>query len=234
MITLYSFGPKLGLADPSPFVLKINLFLKMAGIEYQRKSNFANLQKAPKGKLPYIKDGETIIADSNFIIAHIKEKYGVCLDQHLTEEDKALSYLIAKSLDENFYWCLIYSRWIDEKTWPKVKKEFFGRMSFPLNKIVPYVARKNVRKSFMGHGMGKHSEQEILEICRKTLESLSTYLGEKPYFFGEKQSSLDAVAYAFLSQFILASLETPMSRLAKKYDNLVEFCQRIQNQYYPE
>ena len=59
MITLYAFGPAFGLPDPSPFVTKAEVLLKMAGQPYRTDVNGFN--KAPKGKLPYIDDdGERI------------------------------------------------------------------------------------------------------------------------------------------------------------------------------
>ena len=54
MITLYTFGPLLGLPDGSPFVTKAMLLLKMAGLDYREDRN--GYLKAPKGKLPYIDD----------------------------------------------------------------------------------------------------------------------------------------------------------------------------------
>ena len=62
MITLYTFGPAFGLPDPSPFVTKAEVLLKMAGLPYRMDTK--GFRKAPKGKLPYIRDGEDIIADS--------------------------------------------------------------------------------------------------------------------------------------------------------------------------
>ena len=35
MITLYTFGPAFGLPDPSPFVTKAEMLLKMAGLPYR-------------------------------------------------------------------------------------------------------------------------------------------------------------------------------------------------------
>ena len=35
MITLYTFGPSWGLPDPSPFVMKAEMLLKLAGVPYQ-------------------------------------------------------------------------------------------------------------------------------------------------------------------------------------------------------
>lgn len=61
MITLYGFGRNFGLPDPSPFVTKAEVLLKMSGLTFQRDDTGFN--KAPKGKLPYIDDNGTIIAD---------------------------------------------------------------------------------------------------------------------------------------------------------------------------
>ena len=35
MITLYTFGPAFGLPDPSPFVTKAEMLLKLAGLPYR-------------------------------------------------------------------------------------------------------------------------------------------------------------------------------------------------------
>ena len=50
MITLYTFGPAFGLPDPSPFVTKVEVLLKMAGLAYG--TNTTGFRRAPKGKLP--------------------------------------------------------------------------------------------------------------------------------------------------------------------------------------
>ncbi len=65
MITLRSFGPAFGLPDPSPFVTKAEVLLKMAGLPYTVDTG--GFKKAPKGKLPYIDDDGETIADSTFI-----------------------------------------------------------------------------------------------------------------------------------------------------------------------
>jgi len=65
MITLYAFGPAFGLPDVSPFVTKVEMLLKMAGLDY--RTDTKGFSKAPKGKLPYIADDGEMIADSTFI-----------------------------------------------------------------------------------------------------------------------------------------------------------------------
>ena len=81
MITLESFGPAFGLPDPSPFVTKVEMLLKMAGLPYAVDTSGFN--KAPKGKLPYIIDNSETIADSTFIRWHIETKYNIDFDRGL-------------------------------------------------------------------------------------------------------------------------------------------------------
>ena len=232
MITLYNFGDFFDLPDPSPFCLKVHLYLKASGLEFTTESGTKYLRTAPKGKLPYIDDNGTIVADSNFIIDYLKSKYGDPLDSDLNAEQKAVARAFSKMLDENLYWCMVYSRWIDERQWPTIKKLFFGSLPFPLKLIVPGIARSGVKKSLFGHGIGRHSQEEILQIAKKDLTALSDYLGSKDYFLINKLTTLDVVAYAYLAELIIVPFDGELNKLARSFDNLVAFVERIKKQYY--
>lgn len=232
MIKLYGFGPGFNITDLSPFVLKIDAYLRMAGIEYESITGIKNLARAPKGKLPFITDGDTMIADTFFILDYLQKKYDYPIDGHLSAEHKALSGLLMKSLDENFYWCIVYSRWSSDGIWPIVKKEFFKDMPFPLKHIAPFIARRGIKAALVEHGMGRHSDDEIIQIANRTLTDLSVLLSDKKYFFGDSPSTFDAVAYAFLAQVTLSTLDNPLNQLARNFDNLVQFCKHINLKYY--
>ena len=49
--------------------------------------------RSPPKKLPFIEDDENKIADSQFIIDYLEEKYGNRLDGHLSDDQKALASL---------------------------------------------------------------------------------------------------------------------------------------------
>jgi len=234
MIKLYSFGTAFNLADPSPFVVKVDLHLRANKIEFESIASVDNLKAAPKGKLPFIDDNGTTVSDSSFVVEHLKNQHHADIDAWLNEEQKATAHLISKSLDENFYWCIVHSRWIAQDTWPIVNKHFFGSLPFPVNKIVPIIAQRKVRSNMKGHGIGRHSHEEIIKIAQQTLQSLSALLGNKPYFFGDRISSLDICAYAMLANLTHSTFDNEMSRISKTFENLVEFTQRIKNEYYPE
>ncbi|MGJ8681591.1 glutathione S-transferase family protein [Paraglaciecola sp.] len=228
MVTVHSFGEKFGLNDPSAFVLKLDTYLRLAGIKFESKEDVNNLRIAPKGKLPFILDDNKTIADSYFIIEHLKQTRGDVLDDWLSDEQKALAHLISKSLDENLYWCVVYSRWMSDDVWPVIKSAFFDSLPFPIKHIIPRVARKNVEKNLQGHGLGKHSPEEVFQIADHSLKSLSNLLGDKDFYFGDKMCSLDISVFAHLAQLILADIKHPLNDRAKEYTNLVTFCQRIE------
>lgn len=232
MIKLYSFGPGFDVIDPSPFILKVDFYLRLAKIEYASIPDVDNLKKAPKGKLPFITDGDTTVADSQFIISYLQNKYHIELDSNLSVEQKGFAYLMGKALDEDLYWCLVYSRWVKQDTWPIVKKVFFGSMPFPLKVIIPPIARKGVISALQKQGLGRHSNEEINTIAEQTFQSLSGILADKTYFFGDNPCTFDATAFGFLDQFINVTLNNEMNDLARNYKNLVNYCNNIRDQYY--
>src|SRR5262245_17127628 len=109
MITLYTFGPAFGLPDPSPFVTKTEVLLKMAGVPY--RTDTTGFWRAPKGKLPYIDDGGTVVADSTFIRWHLEERYGIDFDRGLSSGERGIAWAFEKLCEDHLYWALVDSRW---------------------------------------------------------------------------------------------------------------------------
>ena len=235
MIKLYSFGPGFGVADPSPFVLKVDAYLRIAGIPYESISSAGNLRKAPKEKLPFIDDDGQIIADSQIIFDYLEAKRGdEAFDGWLSNEQKATNWLLTKAMDDHLYWCGLHSRWAKADTWPLVREEFFGEVPALIRPLLAGFIRRGILSSLKGHGMGRHSDAEILEFNRRTLESLSILLGDKDYFFGSGISTLDITTFAFFAQSMLATIDNDSTKMARQFANLVAFCGRLEKQYYPE
>ncbi len=234
MIKLYSFGTAFGVPDPSPFVMKVDAWMRMSGIEFEHVSGVGNLRKAPKGKLPFIDDAGTIVADSHLIINYLRKQYGSPLDEELSSEQHAIATLVGKSLDEYLYWCLVYGRWVRDDTWPLIKQAFFDSMPFPLRNIVPMIARNQVKRALYLQGLGRHSNEEILAMATEMFQALSDLLDDRVYLLGEQPSTLDATAFAFLCEFMLSDIRNPFSERARSFENLVRYCERIKDEYYAE
>ncbi|HEY4126015.1 MAG TPA: hypothetical protein VGM36_15440, partial [Rhizomicrobium sp.] len=109
MITLYGFGPAFGLPDPSPFVMKSEIQLKMAGIRYRFERGAP--QDAPKGKIPFIQVGAHRVGDSTFIRAHIEKHHNFDFDAGLCTAERAQAWAIERMLEDHLYFAIVNFRW---------------------------------------------------------------------------------------------------------------------------
>ncbi len=232
MITLHQFPPAFGLPNASPFCLKLELYLHMAGLPY-RNSYTLELHKTPKGKLPWIDDDGTAVADSGLIIDYLKRKYGDPLDAGLDPGLRALALAITRLIEEHLYWAVLYDRWITPQGWAMTRPAFFGTLPWPLRAIVPLVARRGIRAELQGHGMGRHSPEQIHALGMADIDALAVLLGEQDYFLGARVSSVDVIATAFLANILMVPLETPIKSAAAGHANLVAYCRRMATLYFP-
>lgn len=233
MITLYKFGNMDDICDPSQFCVKVEAYLRLAGLPYDTKSGARYLRQAPKGKLPFITDNGQVIADSAFILAYLKATYGDWLDAGLSTADKAIAHAFSRMLDEHLYWVISHARWQLPHNRAVLGQYFFKALPYPLDRLVAYQAARKVRAALFRQGLGRHSEAEILELGSRDLTALSDLLGDKAYFFGSKPTSFDATAYGTLAQLILLPMfSAPIFDKARTYQNLVAFTTRFHAQYF--
>ena len=111
MITLYTFGPAWGLPDPSPFVTKAIVLLKMSGLPFE--TDTSGFRKAPRGKLPYIRDGGEVISDSTLIRLHLEQRHNIDFERGLTPEQRGVAWAAEKMCEDHLYWFMVQARWLD-------------------------------------------------------------------------------------------------------------------------
>lgn len=231
MIKLYQFAPAFGLPNASPFCMKMETYLRMAGLPFELVNN-GDVMKAPKRKLPYIDDAGTVVADTALIIEYLKRTYGDPLDAELSPLDCALATAFQRLLEENLYWAVVHTRWAQDDGWALTKSAFFATLPVPLRWIVPALARRGLLAEMRGQGMGRHSGEEIHAIGCRDVTAVADFLADKPYMLGAQPSSLDATAYAFLANLLWAPVDSPIRRHAQGRTNLEAYCQRMKAQYY--
>jgi glutathione S-transferase len=229
MITLHAFGPAFGLPDPSPFVVKAMVQLRMAGQPFQIDSK--GFFKAPKGKLPYIEDGGRIIADSTFIRWHLEEKYGVDLDQGLSPQQRALSWTIEKMLEDHCYWTGVYWRWIDDANFRKVAEVFFKPVPRLLRPLIGALVRRRMRGYLHAQGTGRHTEAEMMRIARQDVAALATLLGDQAFITGQQPCGADAILYAMMATVLCPHFESPLKQAVHAHPNLVAYTARMHQRY---
>lgn len=233
MITLYQFASVWGLPNPSPFCFKVENYLRMTDLPFEIRSG--DVRKAPKGKLPYIDEDGTIVADSTHIIEHLKRKHGDKLDADLSDQQRAMAHLIRRTLEEGYYWYVVTWRWADDAGFELANRDLL-RPNLPpiLRSVLPGVIRKGVVKQLRAQGTGRHTRAEIEEGAEADLTALSTLLGDQPFFLGDAPTSIDASAYAFLALSLWAPPPGKLEAMMKKRPNLVAYCERMKARYYPK
>ena len=233
MIKLFQFEPALSLPNASPFCMKLETYLRMTALPFEIPcATLRHLQQAPKGKMPYIEDQGKFVADSSFIIDYLKTTYGDPLDGWLDARQRAVALALQRLLEENLYWAVIYTRWVEPQGWELTRTAFFGKLPLPLKWVLPSLARRGIIKELHGQGMGRHSREEIMAIGKRDISALADFLSDKPYFMGEQPCSLDASAYAFLANLLWVPLESELKLHARKYPQLEAYCQRMRSHYY--
>jgi glutathione S-transferase len=206
--------------------------LKMAGLAYRRES--AIPPQAPKGKLPYITDDAEVITDSTFIRAHIEHKYGVDLDEGLDARQRAQAWAIERLLEDHLYFAMVWFRWIVPENFAKGPARFAD--------VVPVAQREQLRREMQvrkdadlrAHGIGRHTREEIASLGKRSIDALSTLLGDSMYVMGDRPSGVDAAAFGVLASVLTPFFDTPLRQAVLAYPNLVAYVQRMMQRYYPE
>jgi glutathione S-transferase len=232
MITLYGFGPAFGLPDPSPFVLKTDIQLKMAGLPYRHAK--AAPQAAPKGKIPFIDDDGVLIGDSTFIRAHIEARYGVDLDRGLSGPERAQAWAVERMLEDHLYWAIIALRWGDDENFARGPSHFFDGIPEEMRETIRKQARERALANLHGHGLGRHSKDELAELAGRSLAATSVLLGDKPFLFGATPTGTDATAFGMIAGALAPLFEGALPRMARAHDNLVAYGERMMDRFYPD
>jgi len=231
MITLHGFGPAFGLPEGSPFVMKAEMTLKLAGLPYEKTTRGFN--KAPKGKLPYIRDGETVVADSTLIRLYLEKKYGIDLDHALTPRERGIAWAAEKLLEDHLYWIMVYWRWLNKENFERGPKVFFQRAPAIIRPLVEKMVLKRLRGTLHGHGIGRHSEEETTAIASRGIDALSQILGDNRYFMGSKPCAADATVFGFVAGGLSPTFKSPVGDKLAAAANLVGYRDRMMTEFYP-
>jgi glutathione S-transferase len=225
-VTLVQF-PHVWGRNISPFALKLEAWLKLADIPFDVRTS-TRFGKAPKGKLPYILDEGRPIGDSTLIIEHLKATRGIDPDESLGPPERAQALALQRLVEEHLYFAVVYSRWVDEEGWPLFADAVFGRLRQPLRRAGEFWYREHVRKMLHLQGLGRHSRDEIYALARADLEAMAELLGDKPFFMGDRITTVDAVAYGCLANILLVPLETELKRIAAGLPSLGAWCEAME------
>lgn len=201
MLELYQF-------ELSQYSEKVRLILDYKGLPYRKIEVTPGIgqvelfQLTGQRKVPVLKDGNQIVADSTEIAKYLDRKYP---DRPLIPTDSKQRGL-----------CLLIEEWADESIGVKSRKVLFGALSQDQNlrkSLLPTATPDIVRSlvevvptdvlKVLGFGLGygadtvKSAEADL----KQDLEALCLLLADSPYLVGD-QPTLADLAVAGLSMLI--------------------------------
>ncbi|MFO7563636.1 MAG: Tom37 metaxin N-terminal-like domain-containing protein [Enhygromyxa sp.] len=225
-LEVYGFAEFGELPDLSPFVSKLEGYLRLAGVPYEKRPG--DVRKAPRGKLPYIVHAGRKVTDSQRIIEYLAEQ-GVCdLDEWLDDDQRAELFALRSMLETDFYFTVVlHFRWQLDAGWDHYRSVVgevlrdSGLPGFLLGPILKMV-RKNTVAQALGHGAGRRDTEENLAHARAMFQTLARLLErrEGPWWFGDRPSSADAIVHAFVAAAIVPKWGLPIEQLADPHPGL--------------
>lgn len=233
MITLHGFGPAFGLPDPSPFVTKAEVLLKMAGLPYEKKRG--DFKTNPKGKIPYLIDEGKMVPDSTLIRFHIEQKYGFDFDAGADKHAVAAGWAFEKLCEDHLYWPIVIQRWMDDGNFERGPAMFFKEVPAPLRGLIVWMVRRKVKRNLHGQGFGRYSAEEGRAIVVRAYAAIATYLEGRDYLGGAQPIGSDAALFPFLASALVPTIFTGYSGdEAKKFPVLAAYVERMSARYYPD
>src|SRR5580704_14371124 len=237
MIKVYKFGPAFGLPDASPFVMKVETYLRLTGQKYEVVAG--DVRKAPRAQLPFVDVDGKIIPDSTAIVDHLEAARAEKLDARLTAKERAVGLAFRSMLEEHLYFGILFMRWATDDGWavfgPNLR-EALGAMGVP--SLMRGFVSKSVRKGVVGRtrsqGIGRQPREEVVAGCNRLVDALAEQMGEGPYFLGSEPTTYDATAYAFVAGVLCPAFDNELRKHAATKKNLVAYADRVKEKYWSE
>jgi glutathione S-transferase len=228
MLKLHVIRPAFGLRAASNFSVKAMALLNMSGLAYETVVMTPN--KGPRGKLPVLIDGDQTIPDSSHIQSHLESRYQINFDHGLTARDKADAEAYRKLAEEHLYWAALYVRYFVH---PDVTRDgIFDTVPKPMRSLVFGIIKRMVKKSLHGHGLGRHSAEEITVLGEKDVKAFETRIGYGPFFFGKTPSSIDAAVFPMLQSIALPKMDGPLRRAVTESASLISYIKTCDEAFF--
>ena len=222
---VYKFGYPAGHPTPdiSPFVVKLETWLRLSGIPYESRTGGRAVM--PRAKLPVARIGGQLVSDSSAIMAHLQASEPRALqDTHLSAMQQAQSLAIQALLEDRLYWVSLYLRWCVDRNVERYQPLLMDyalrstpRWQHPLIKggarFILRMLTRQMRQQAWQQGIARHSHDEVVAMGLADWQALTELLGNQPYLFGERPSTVDATLFAWIHTLAHHPFPSPVQDL---------------------
>ncbi|KZO90126.1 hypothetical protein CALVIDRAFT_542966 [Calocera viscosa TUFC12733] len=237
-LKLFVFEKPLSEPSHSYFCNKAECYFRATGLEYSVEHTLPF--SAPKGKLPFVEfpDGEKL-PDTFFIIRRLVST-GQCkdLDASLTPVQRADSLAWQGWIDDRIYPATVWTRFGNDQNWNEMYNETFGTIPFGLRQAIAWYMRRGAKASLWGHGIARHSDEEVQEILQGFLDAVQAKLdivGEEGWLMGgDSPSMVDVCVYAWCANCLNTAANPFISEGVLKNHKLKGWLEKKTMTWFPE
>jgi glutathione S-transferase len=242
VVYLYQFSRTANIPSPSPFCLKVETWLRMAGIKYENVDHKLKF-RSNKGQLPFVELNGEEIADSAGIIKDVGRHFNADLDSHLTAEQRSVAHATISMLENHFHWVDVWWRSKNPDAMIQAYKldlQNFTGSKLPealLKCVYRFTSKRKGLKKVRAIGISVHTPEEIIQMGKDDLQVLTEMLGEKAFFFGDEPTTLDIVVFSNVAQLVVVGKEVdhPLRDwLLENGKNLVQHFDKFKEKYFPD
>jgi len=228
IVIVHAIGRGKTVPNNSPFVLKLETYLRMANIPYRIDNTYPH---GPKGKTPWITLNGQHYTDSQLIIEFLSMKYDKIIG-HYTAEQRAYGRAVRIMMDEFTGFGFALWRYVHDDG-QNLHKTF----ALPPRTLQAFrkAARKRVLTNAWGQGIGRHTETEVIIMTKENLRAVSLILGSKKFLLGDEPSEDDCAVFGMLAQGLWSNPGCPYERLMnEELTNLRDYCIRMKETFWPD
>jgi glutathione S-transferase len=230
-LRVFVFSPAFGLPTLGPFALKLEVWLRMAGIEYERVFE-DDTRKGPKGKNPWVEiDGERM-GDTELIIERLSGERGVDLDGWLSSEQRALATAVTRMVEEHLHQVVEWELFVHEDGWRVTETHFDTIVPRLVGGMIKKMVRKQFARQLHARGLARHAPEVIAAMGRRDLEALEVFIGEGPYLFGDRPCTADAAVFGQIGVLSRVPADTPAMSYVRESEVLKRYCDGILREWF--
>lgn len=205
----------------------------VVGADYQLEY-VGDFSQMPKGKVPVLKDGDTLIADSECIKSYLITHFSLENDRTLSEEQQAIGQAFRVMLEERTYWAGVYARFLDPAGEDFLFNQMLAGVPAEMKSQIAKAMRENVYQEMHGHGIGRHSAEQIYAFAQQDISALLHYLGDKPFFFGQTPTTIDCSIVGILANFLANDFAWALGNYLQSQPQVAAYVKRFEQVVFGE
>jgi len=230
VVVLHQFERGTNMPNLSPFALKLETWLRMAGIKYVVDTE--EPQSASKNKCPWITINGMEMSDSELVIDYLTQHFNKPVSATLTPHQHGVGRAVQVMLDEHTIFFVGYKRYLLDRM-SYIHKCFSKKYRIIFTVFWPLFIHE-LKKFFYVVGIGRYTEEEAMFLMFRELRALEDILGDQPFLLADTPSAYDAAVFAELTQVIYGCAPEVERRVRETHAPLVQYHERMKAKYWPD